>query len=82
MITAHHVRGKRAILSASILRRSPTKRYPNAEVTSVKIEAVIHRVAETEGGGYWAVVPALPGCMTQWERYGELMQNIHEAIQG
>jgi len=48
----------------------------------VKIKAVIHRVAETEGGGYWAEVPALPGCMTQRETYGELMQNIYEAIEG
>jgi len=48
----------------------------------VKIKAVIHRVAETEGGGYWAEVPALPGCMTQGETYGELMQNIYEAIEG
>ena len=48
----------------------------------MKIKAVIHRVAETEGGGYWAEVPALPGCMTQGETYGELMQNIYEAIHG
>lgn len=48
----------------------------------MKIKAVIHRVPETEGGGYWAEVPALHGCMTQGETYDELMQNIHEAIEG
>ena len=48
----------------------------------MKIKVVIHRVTETEAGGYCAEVPALPGCMTQGETYGELMQNIHEAIQG
>jgi len=48
----------------------------------MKIKVVIHRVAETEGGGYWAEVPVLPGCMTQGETYGEIMQNIHEAIEG
>jgi len=48
----------------------------------MKIKAVIHRVPETEGGGYWAEVPALPGCMTQGDTYDELLQNIHEAIEG
>ncbi len=48
----------------------------------MKIKVVIRRVAETEGGGYRAEVPALPGCMTQGETYGELMQNIHETIEG
>lgn len=48
----------------------------------MKMKAVIHRVSENEGGGYWAEVPALPGCMTQGETYDELMQNIQEAIEG
>jgi predicted RNase H-like HicB family nuclease len=48
----------------------------------MKIKAVIHTVSETDGGGYWAEVPALPGCMTQGETYDDLLQNIHEAIEG
>ena len=30
----------------------------------MKIQAIIH---EAEEGGYWAEVPALPGCFTQAE---------------
>jgi predicted RNase H-like HicB family nuclease len=48
----------------------------------MKIKAVIHRVPESEGGGYSAAVPALPGCMTQGETYDELIRNVHEAIEG
>jgi predicted RNase H-like HicB family nuclease len=48
----------------------------------MKIKAVIHKVPEDEGGGYWAEVPALPGCMTQGETHDDLLQNLHEAIEG
>lgn len=54
----------------------------SAEDAAMKIKARIHTVPENEGGGYWAEVPALPGCMTQGETYDELMRNIHEAIEG
>ena len=40
---------------------------------------VIHEEAE---GGYWAEVPALPGCYSQGESIEELMVNIREAIAG
>ncbi len=39
-------------------------------------------VHEAEGGGYWAEVPALPGCATQGETFEELLTNLHEAIEG
>lgn len=42
-------------------------------------KAVIH---EAEEGGFWAEVPALPGCFTQGESLEELEANIHEAIEG
>ncbi len=45
----------------------------------MKIKVVIH---EAEEGGYWAEVPALPGCVTQGDTYEELLKNIHEAIEG
>jgi predicted RNase H-like HicB family nuclease len=45
----------------------------------MKIKAVIH---EAEEGGYWAEVPSIPGCATQGETYEELIQNLHEAIEG
>ena len=38
---------------------------------------VIHEDPE---GGFWAEVPALPGCYSQGESMPELMDNIREAI--
>ncbi len=35
---------------------------------------------EAEEGGYWAEVPALPGCVTQGETKAELEINLREAI--
>ncbi|HEU5451789.1 MAG TPA: type II toxin-antitoxin system HicB family antitoxin [Terriglobales bacterium] len=43
------------------------------------IKAVIH---EAEEGGFWAEVPAIPGCATQGETMPELIDNLKEAIQG
>jgi predicted RNase H-like HicB family nuclease len=40
---------------------------------------VIHEDAE---GGFWAEVPALPGCYSQGDSVPELMENIREAIAG
>jgi len=40
---------------------------------------VIHEDPE---GGYWAEVPALPGCYSQGETIDELTRNIREAIEG
>jgi predicted RNase H-like HicB family nuclease len=45
----------------------------------VKIKVIVH---EAEEGGYWAEVPAIPGCATQGETMEELMANVHEAIEG
>jgi predicted RNase H-like HicB family nuclease len=43
------------------------------------LKAVIHSAEE---GGYWAEVPALPGCVTQGETIEEPRANIQEAIEG
>jgi predicted RNase H-like HicB family nuclease len=40
---------------------------------------VIHEEPE---GGYWAEVPALPGCYSQGDTVEELLSNIREAISG
>ena len=40
---------------------------------------VIHEDPE---GGFWAEVPALPGCYSQGETVDELERNIREAIAG
>jgi predicted RNase H-like HicB family nuclease len=43
------------------------------------LKAVIH---EAEEGGFWAEVPALPGCVTQGETLAEVKTNLREAAQG
>ncbi|MEK6546534.1 MAG: type II toxin-antitoxin system HicB family antitoxin [Nitrospinota bacterium] len=43
----------------------------------MKLKVVIHKAEE---GGYWAEVPAIPGCLTQGDTWEELLQNIYEAI--
>ena len=35
-----------------------------------------------EEGGYWAEVPALPGCVSEGETMDELRSNVREAIEG
>jgi len=45
----------------------------------MKIKAIVH---EAEEGGYWAEVPAIPGCATQGETMQELLKNLQEAIKG
>ena len=45
----------------------------------MKIKIIIH---EAEEGGYWAEVPAIPGCATEGETFEELLQNLYEAIEG
>ena len=45
----------------------------------MKIKAIVH---DAEEGGFWAEVPAIPGCATQGETMDELLRNLHEAIAG
>ncbi len=45
----------------------------------MKIKAVIHPAEE---GGYWAEVPALPGCITEGDTIEEVMANLKDAIEG
>ncbi len=45
----------------------------------MKLKVHIHKAEE---GGYWAEVPAIPGCATQGETFEELLQNIYEAVEG
>jgi predicted RNase H-like HicB family nuclease len=33
-------------------------------------------------GGYWAEVPAIPGCATEGDSWDELLSNLYEAIEG
>ena len=45
----------------------------------MKVKVVIH---EAEEGGFWAEVPAIPGCASQGDTYEELLENLTEAIEG
>lgn len=45
----------------------------------MKIKAIIHPAEE---GGYWAEVPALPGCITEGNTIEEVMANLKDAIEG
>jgi len=44
----------------------------------MKLKAIIHKAEE---GGYWAEIPAVPGCVTQGETFEELLKNIYEAVE-
>jgi predicted RNase H-like HicB family nuclease len=50
-----------------------------AGVYFMNVKAIVH---EAEEGGFWAEVPAIPGCATQGETMEELVANLHEAIEG
>lgn len=45
----------------------------------MKIKAIVH---EAEEGGYWAEVPALPGCITEGDSWEDLVLNLREAVEG
>jgi predicted RNase H-like HicB family nuclease len=45
----------------------------------VTLKVLIHKAEE---GGYWAEVPALPGCVSQGETIDDLRTNVREAIEG
>jgi predicted RNase H-like HicB family nuclease len=45
----------------------------------MKLKVIIHTAEE---GGFWAEVPALPGCVTQAETMERLIPNIYEAVEG
>jgi len=45
----------------------------------MKIRAIIHPAEE---GGYWAEVPALPGCITEGDTMEEVVINLKDAMVG
>ena len=45
----------------------------------MKVKAIVH---DAEEGGFWAEVPAIPGCATQGDTMDELLANLREAIEG
>ena len=45
----------------------------------MNLKVIIHKAEE---GGYWAEVPALPGCVSEGDTVDETKANIREAIEG
>ncbi len=45
----------------------------------MQVKIVVHKAEE---GGFWAEVPAIPGCVSQGETMDELLANIREAVAG
>lgn len=45
----------------------------------MKLNVIVHQAEE---GGFWAEVPAIPGCATQGEDFEELLANLHESVEG
>ena len=45
----------------------------------MKLKAFIY---EAEEGGYWAKVPAIPGCVSQGETLAEVKENLLDALEG
>ena len=59
------------------LRKGP-RAVRKGAIRAMQVKVVIH---EAEEGGFWAEVPALPGCVSQGESMDELLANVREAIQ-
>ena len=45
----------------------------------MKLKVIVHKAEE---GGFWAEVPAIPGCVSQGDSMDELRKNVLEAIEG
>ena len=55
------------------------KQFVRKKARKMKLKVIVH---EAEEGGYWAEVPALPGCATQGDTFEELLHNLYEAVDG
>lgn len=45
----------------------------------MKLKVVVHNAEE---GGFWAEVPAIPGCVTEGDTWDDLLENIYDAVEG
>jgi predicted RNase H-like HicB family nuclease len=45
----------------------------------MKLKVLVHPAEE---GGYWAEVPALPGCVSEGDTFDQVIANIREAAEG
>lgn len=60
------------------LREPPLKKARSMNPDDYSVE--ISHLAEEDGGGYLAIVPELPGCMSDGESPEEAMKNVRDAI--
>lgn len=63
-------------------RSKPQRKHSKSQPSGtarLKVKVIIH---EAEEGGFWAEVPALPGCFTEGESREELLANLRDAIEG
>ncbi len=61
---------------------SSARRSEHSKATKkpgIKVKVIVH---EAEEGGFWAEVPAFPGCFTQGETRAELRAHLREAVEG
>ena len=60
------------------MTKSPFESETHPEYSAaMTVKAIVHMAEE---GGYWAEVPALPGCVTQGETLDDVRANLREAI--
>ncbi len=45
----------------------------------MKLKVLVHPADE---GGFWAEVPALPGCVSEGDSFEEVIANLREAAEG
>ncbi len=57
----------------------PSVLHTRTRKDAMKLKVLVH---EAEEGGYWAEVPAIPGCATQGDSFEELLNNLYEAVEG
>ncbi len=48
----------------------------------IRVDDLVAYVHRADEGGWWAEVPALPGCLTQGETLDEVVDNLNDAVQG
>src|SRR5579863_3324440 len=71
---------QRAELALRYVSHNHVAQYKPCEDWSMeRYSTVIH---EDPDGGFWAEVPALPGCYSQGDTIQELVGNVREAIAG
>jgi len=63
-------------------RQRPKRRTARLRTRSEHTYTVVIHPGESDEGGFWAEVPALPGCNTQGESYEQTVANAREAIEG